>query len=209
MMPAMRDAKRTLPRRQFLSLAAGAAVVKSEWTTLCDGKTLAGWKTEGNAAWSVEDGSIVGRQGPGGSAGDLLTEKQWGNFEFDCEWMMKWPGNSGIWFRYTSAKAAYQADILDQPSHPGVLSGSLYVTGKAFIAENHDAGSVKKQGWNRLNIKVVQDLILIRMNGKLVIKSYDHTFMEAGSLGIQVHPGKEYDGMEIRVRKARVREVNS
>src|SRR5512140_3735222 len=115
-------------RREFLQVPlAGAAVLgKPEWIPLFDGKSLNGWKQEGKAVWEAKGGEIVGRQGPGGAAGDLLTEKQWANFEVELEWKMTWPGNSGIWFRYTNAKAAYQADILDQSSHPGVLSGSLY-----------------------------------------------------------------------------------
>jgi hypothetical protein len=195
-------------RRTFLAVTAGGvAWGKSGWTKLIEGKTLAGWKPEGKAVWTVEDGAIVGRQGPGGAAGDLFTEKQWANFELECEWKAKWPCNSGIWFRYTGPNSAYQADILDQSSHPGVLSGSLYCMGKAFIAENRDASSVNKDGWNRMRIHAVGEAITVEQNGKKVVQVRDGTFRDAGSIGIQVHPGKDYDGMEIRVRGMRVRAV--
>ena len=197
--------------RDWLAVAAAiglcGAAAGQEGQRIFNGKDLAGW--EGAAGWwTVEDGAIVGRQGPGGTPGDLLTEKQWANFELELEWKMKWPGNSGIWFRYVSAKAAYQADILDQASHPGVLSGSLYCTGKAFIAENRDASSVKKDGWNKMRIRAAGDRFTIEQNGKRVVDKSDGTFSAPGSIGIQLHAGKAFEGMEIRVRKMRIRSLD-
>lgn len=199
-----------MKRREFFLIPITGVVVsgKSGWVSLCDGRTLNGWKQEGKAVWEVKDGAIVGRQGLGGAAGDLLTEKQWTNFEVELEWSMTWPGNSGIWFRYVSAKSAYQADILDQSSHPGVLSGSLYCTGKAFIAENRDAASVKKDGWNKMRIRAVGEDITIEQNGKQVIQMRDRTFPGPGSIGIQLHAGKAFDNMEIRLRKMRIRSLD-
>lgn len=199
-----------MKRREFILMAAIASTAspKSGWVSLCDGKTLKGWKATGKAEWAVKDGAIIGRQGAGGAAGDLLTEQQWKDFEAELEWSMKWPGNSGIWFRYSNADSAYQADILDQASHPGVLSGSLYCAGKMFIAENRDAASVKKDGWNRMRIRAHGDGITIEQNGRRVIQMRDKTFPGPGSIGIQLHAGKSFEGMEIRVRKLRVRSLD-
>ena len=189
-------------RREFVSfLAAGA----TGWTTLFDGKTLNGWKAEGNAAWTVEDGAIVGRQGSNGGSGDLFTEQQWADFEFEAEWKMKWPGNSGIWFRRSKPGTGYQADFLDQPSHPGVLSGSLYCMGKQFIGENRDPGSFDKTGWNQLRIRAAGDDLTVELNGKQVVQVRDTAFPGPGSIGIQAHAGKHFDGMEVRVRHIRIR----
>jgi len=190
--------------------AAGAvALAESGWVSLWDGKTLKGWKQEGDAVWAVENGAIVGRQGPGGAAGDLLTEKQWTNFEAELEWSMTWPGNSGIWFRYAGANSAYQADILDQPTESGVLSGSLYCMGKAFIAENRDPSTVNKHGWNKMRIRAAGDEITIEQNGKRVVQVRDKTFPGPGSIGIQLHAGKVFERMEIRVRRIRIRALGS
>ena len=122
---------------------------------------------------------------------------------------MKWPGNSGIWFRWAGPKTGYQADFLDQPSHPGVLSGSIYCMGKAFIAENRDASSINRTGWNKLRIQAVGDRISVEQNGKRVIQVRDGTFPAAGSIGIQVHAGAAFDGMEVRVRKMRLRALGA
>lgn len=204
--------KSLLDRRAFLLAIPGLAIpglalaAPGKWLKPFDGKTLQGWKPTGKAAWSVEHGEIVGRQGPGGAAGDLFTEQQWSDFELECEWKMQWPGNSGIWFRYTAPNAAYQADILDEPkSYPDALSGSLYCMGKAFIARNGDASSVRKDDWNRFAVRATGGHFIIQLNGKQVVDVQDATFPGPGSIGIQVHPGKQFEKMEIRVRKLRVR----
>ena len=190
------------------AMAAGPALAKPGWTPLFDGKTLNGWAPIGHARWEARDGAIIGRQGAGGEAGELMTTGQWKNFDLELEWRMKWPGNSGIWFRYSNAKSAYQADIIDEASYPGVLSGSLYCAGKMFIAENRDPASVKKDGWNRMRILAHGDEITVEQNGKRVIHLRDATFPGPGSVGIQVHPGKKYDGMEAHVRRIRIRPLD-
>lgn len=173
--------------------------------SLFDGKSLNGWHSTGSARWSIEDGDLVGRQGPGGEAGDIFTNEMWADFDLDLEWKMKFPGNSGIWFRFVSPKEAYQADIIDQPSHPNVYSGSLYCAGKMFIAENKDGSTVVKDGWNRMRIQARGEEIVIWQNGKEVVRVRDGTFRKRGSAGVQVHAGKQFEGMEIRIRNLRLR----
>lgn len=198
-----------IDRREFILTCGGAlglgAIREGAWQNLIEGETLKGWRATGSALWKVEGGELIGRQGPNGEAGDLFSERQWKDFELECEWRMRFPGNSGIWFRVGAPRTGYQADFLDQPSHPGVLSGSLYCMGKAFIAENRDAQSVNRDGWNRLLIRAVGNQIRIEQNGRKVVEVTDSTFADAGSVGIQVHAGKQFDGMEVRVRKFRIR----
>jgi hypothetical protein len=175
------------------------------WVALFDGKSLSGWRAEGKADWSVQDGAIVGRQGPGAAAGDLYTREEWADFELECEFMVIWPANSGIWFRRSAAQPGYQADILDERNYPDTFSGSLYAMGKGFLVKNGDPASVRKNGWNRLRISAAGEEIIIGLNGRTVVRTSDNRFLKPGSIGIQVHPGDRYKGMEIRVRKIRLR----
>jgi 3-keto-disaccharide hydrolase len=80
--------------------------------------------------------------------------------------------------------------------------------GKAFIAENRDASSVNKDGWNKLRIRAEGDHITIEQNGKKVVDIHDKTFPGPGSIGIQLHAGKQFEGMVARVRKIRVRPLD-
>jgi hypothetical protein len=174
---------------------------------LFDGKTLEGWRAEGNAAWTVQDGAIVGRQGPNNSAGDLYTKGEWADFELECEFKVVWPANSGIWFRRGADQPGYQADILEEKAYPDTFSGSLYAMNTGFIAKNSDPTTVDKDGWNMLRIMAIREEIIITLNGKIVVKTRDDRFPKPGSIGIQVHPGQAFGPMQIRVRNIRLRPV--
>ena len=192
------------------ALAAGlASGADGKWTSLLKGSGLEAWQTEGKAAWSVEHGVLIGRQGPGGASGDIFTKQQWTDFELEAEWHMRWPGNSGIWFRWSGAKTGMQMDILDEPAYPNVFSGSLYCMGKAFVARNADASSVNKDGWNRVRIVVRGDHIVIEQNGRKVVDVHESSFPGPGSIGVQAHAGKDFANMEIRVRNLRIRPLKN
>lgn len=197
-----------LNRRVLLGvLGSGLASRAAAWKRVFDGKSLMGWRAEGNATWLVERGELVGRQGAGGAEGDLFTEATWTDFEFECEWRMRFPGNSGVWFRVMGPRTGYQVDFIDQPSHPGVLSGSVYCMGKAFIAENRNRASVHVDGWNMLRLRMKGDHIMVVQNGITVADVRDTAFSGPGSLGMQIHKGKAFDGMEVRLRGMRIREA--
>jgi hypothetical protein len=179
-----------------------------QWIRLFDGKTLNGWRMEGKADWKVEGGAILGRQGPGNKGGDLYTEQQWGDFELEAEFQMSSPGNSGIWFRVSAAQPGYQVDFIDEAAWPNVYSGSLYCMGKGFLVKNSDPATIRKTGWNKMRLVVVGNSITVVMNGTTVVKTNDATFPKSGSIGIQTHPGKDVNGMEVRVRNIRIRPLD-
>ena len=56
-------------------------------------------------------------------------------------------------------------------------------------------------------MSAIGEQIVIVLNGKTVVKTRDNLFLKPGSIGIQVHPGEQYKGMEIRVRRIRLRPV--
>jgi type 1 glutamine amidotransferase len=174
-------------------------------TPLFNGKDLTGWKAEGAAYWGVEDGMLVGRQGDNGAPGELLTESSYGDFELTVVFRMRWPGNSGVWFRYQSAKQAYQADILEY-KQPFALTGSLYCTGKMFIAKNEDPQIVDREGWNTLVIRSVGDRQVVMLNGTQVADVRDDTSAQ-GRIGFQVHQGDDFKSMQITVREISLRKI--
>jgi hypothetical protein len=177
----------------------------SGWISLTDGKTLNGWRPEGKADWSVRNGVFVGRQGPDNVGGDLYTNREWADFELECEFKAVWPAVSGIFFRRSAAQPGYKVGILDDPGTPDTCSGSLYAMKRGVIAKNGDPKIFKKNGWNRLRILAVGEEIAIALNGKTVVKTRDSVFLKPGSIGIQVRPGKENAPMQIWVKKIRIR----
>lgn len=183
-----------------LAVAAGCA---PRWQPLFDGKSLDGWRQVGDAVWTVEDGTIVGKQDPQRRAGDLLTEKTYGDFELECTYKVIWPANTGIWFRYDDVKWGYQFDILEWPN-PECYSGSIYCHGKMFIAMNTDKSLVDRDGWNRARLLVVGDHIVAELNGRRVADVRDGTFAH-GRIGFQVHAGDEFKDMKVIVKDIRIR----
>ncbi len=69
------------------------------WVLLFDGKTTHGWrsykKTEAGAQWQVIDGVLTLTQGGGG---DLVTDKDYTNFELAFDWRISKMGNSGVMY---------------------------------------------------------------------------------------------------------------
>ena len=172
---------------------------------LLNGKNLDGWKPEGGALWEVRDGILIGKQGPGQSPGDLLTVDSFENFELKVTFRIKWPANSGVWYRYQSANKAFQADILEY-KNPLAWTGSLYCTGKMFIAINEDERVVNRDGWNTMVIRVSGDRHIITLNGKQVADVRDST-SERGRIGFQIHAGDQYSEMRLYVKEVSIRQL--
>ncbi len=75
------------------------------WELLFDGKSLAGWHGYNGqplAAWTVEDCALktVGTEGNYGSdkRADLVTDRQFTNFEISLDWKASKGGNSGVMY---------------------------------------------------------------------------------------------------------------
>lgn len=125
------------------------------FTSIFDGKSLDGWKPTGKKeVWAAEDGLIVCK---GGGGGWLLTEKEYGDFEFRCEYRWeKKGGNSGVALRAPfEGDPAYQGmeiQLIDDEGWPGKLAdyqhtGSIYDVQPAKEAKNKKIGE-----WNTVKI---------------------------------------------------------
>ncbi|MHC4214904.1 MAG: 3-keto-disaccharide hydrolase [Planctomycetota bacterium] len=185
---------------------AGEQVTRSDGTVpIFNGSDLSGWKSSGGARWVVEDGVIVGTQGKNNAPGDLFTEPEFDDFVLHVTYRVKYPCNSGIWFRYQSDKKTYQADILEY-KNPECYSGSLYCPGKMFISMNTDKTIVDREGWNVMRVRAQGDHIIIRMNGHKVADVHDDT-SDRGRIGFQVHPGDQFGQMKIEVREILIEQL--
>lgn len=215
-------------RRLFLSLllAGFASAAEKPWTPLFDGKSLSGWTSATGGkpgdGWEVVDGTIH-RKGQGG---DLISEKEYGDFELEFEWMISAGGNSGLKYRVRKTAAGWigaEYQVLDDAGHPNgkvgdTSAGSLY----EVIAPDpkkvlHPAGE-----WNRSKIVVRGSVIEHWLNGALVLKAdtstpaweaakKDSKFARVegfagpgpGHLLLQDH------GAEVRFRALRIRELET
>lgn len=180
---------------------------KAGFIPLFNGENLEGWKAEGKAEWTVKDGCLVGRQGPGNAPGDLFTEEEYGDFDLKATYKIQWPANSGIWFRYQAPDKAYQADILEY-KNPLAYSGTVYCPGKMFLSINKNPELEKKDGWNTMEIHAQGDHLRVKLNGVVVGDVHEDSFA-SGRIGFQVHPGDVFKDMQITVRDIRLRPLGS
>lgn len=142
---------------------------KSEgWQLLFNGKDLDGWKNNDGKplkADAVKDGTI-NTHGIGGYL--LVYDKEFGDFEFQCDVKMaEGECNSGVFVRTSDlADPVYNALEVQIFAPPGTTVhdfGAIYdLVAPAKIA-------TKGPGeWNTLNIKCVGPLVEVRVNGEKV-----------------------------------------
>jgi hypothetical protein len=166
-----------------------------------DGKTLTGWKPvkEGNAKfWSVVDGVIVGSNGDNKVPSNtyLVTEKEYGDFEFRCKFRISGDHktgliNSGIQYRSVIEKGnivGYQADIgkgywgdiYDEHRRGKLVQGNTVKLLETLVED----------GWNDYLIRCKGNKHELFING---IKTADYTeekdVPSKGFFAIQLHGG--------------------
>src|SRR5437762_2838818 len=98
--------------RQAGNAAAG-------WTTLFDGKSLAGFNTIGDANWQLMDGLVQANKGNG----FLVSKNSYADFQLKVEFWVDDDANSGVFLRcenpqQISAMNAYEVNIYDKRPDP-------------------------------------------------------------------------------------------
>ena len=148
------------------------------YALLFDGKTTHGWHAylqQGAGAWSVVDGAFqVDPQAPGQA--DLITNKEYENFELKLDWKIPVGGNSGVIFGvHEDTTYAYtfltgmEMQVLDDKQaednkKPNHLAGSLY----DMIAPLHAAKPAGE--WNSIIISKLSGHLVLWMNGQKVVE---------------------------------------
>jgi len=150
----------------------------SPWRPLFDGSDFAGWHGYRSATlptrWRIENGAMT--LGGDGTAGDIVTDEEFGDFELELEWKISEGGNSGIFYFVQEREAARQTystgpemQVLDDARHPdGKLpshrAGSLYDLIPAKSAAARPVGA-----WNTVRIVVRNNRIEHWLNGQRVV----------------------------------------
>jgi hypothetical protein len=93
--------------------SCAVASESGSWTPLFDGKTTAGWRGYGKTGfpregWAVKDGCLVKLDGERG--GNIVTEAEFTDFEFEWEWKLPPRSNNGVKYLVTEKR----------PSAPGL-----------------------------------------------------------------------------------------
>ena len=152
------------------------------WISMFDGKTLTGWKANGNPdSWKVVDGAIVGD----GPASHLFwMERECENCEFRAEVKLNHSGNSGMYIRTAFGPGfpkGYEAQVENTSPDPQ-KSGSLY--GFSKVLEQLIADDT----WWTQDVTAIGNHLVIKINDKVVTDYVDqkNTYSN-GYLALQQH----------------------
>ncbi|KQS33272.1 DUF1080 domain-containing protein [Dyadobacter sp. Leaf189] len=154
---------------------------KGKWETLFDGKSLKGWHSwqsdEVLPQWKIQDNAIVLTE-KGGK--DLVTDKEYGDFELELEWKIAEGGNSGIIYHVIEDKkyccpysTGPEIQVLDDVKHPDAKAGKEgnHKSGSLYdMLPANDFKAVKPAGqWNKAKIVIKGGRGESWLNGKKVV----------------------------------------
>ena len=151
-----------------------------DWIPLFDGKSLVQWRNYNKSSisgWVIEDGSLKALGHGEEKSGDIITVKQYENFELSLEWKISPAGNSGILY-LVKEDPAYEAvfetgpeyQLIDDEGWPEPLeewqkTGANYAMHTAENKILHPAGE-----WNTSRILVKDGHVEHWLNGRKVVE---------------------------------------
>ena len=166
------------------SVAAAGFVKPSPWTNLFDGKTTNGWHSYNKSSvqgWKIDNGTLT----TDGKGGDLVTDKEYENFELEFDFKVQPKGNSGVIYKVIESKDLNQPyisgpeyQVIDDKGYEWVENGqrkqlsTKQLTGASYdILAPSDLSVVKPAGeWNRGRIVVNNNRVEHYLNGKKVVE---------------------------------------
>ncbi len=156
------------------------------WWLLFDGQSLQKWRNynsqETGSAWKIEDGALVLDTSNGAKGGDLVTQKEYEDFELKLEWKISACGNSGLMFNVIE-DAKYHSpwltgpemQILDNTCHPDAKIHK-HRAGDLYDLVPCSKETVKPAGeWNQVHIISKGGKYEFWLNGTKVVAFEMHT----------------------------------
>ena len=199
------------------------------WRLLFDGKSPQGWhgfKSKGfPETWTVKDGTLL-RPGGKGEGPDIVTDGEYRDFEFACDWKVAKGGNSGIMYHCDeehqySWQTGPEMQILDDGVHADgkkakTRAGTMYDVVACAFDVSRPAGE-----WNHARVVVRGTHVEHWLNGFKVVdidtagdefkkaiaeskwaKSKDYNSKPSGHIALQDH------GDEVCFRDVKIRDLS-
>ncbi|RAV27968.1 3-keto-disaccharide hydrolase [Sinomicrobium soli] len=159
---------------------------QEESVALFDGQTFDGWHgynaDEISPEWSIEDGVMVLTPDNKSKAGgkNLVTDKDYTNFELSLEWKISEAGNSGVlWGIEEDEKyhEPYQTgpeiQVLDNDKHPDAKAGTTHQAGALYDMIAPSENVVRPVGeWNTMVVRIDHNSNegKVSLNGTEIVK---------------------------------------
>lgn len=154
--------------------------------------------------WSVKDNTIVFS----GKGANLVSVKDYGDFEMIVDWRITKEGDSGIYLRGTPQVQIWDTSRVEVGAQVG--SGGLYnnqkYESKPLIVADNPVGE-----WNTFHITMIGENVTVYLNGELVVDNvplenyWDRSqpIFPTGPIELQAH------GTNLAFRDIYVKEINT
>jgi len=155
--------------------------VKEGWELLFNGKDMNNWeKFKGGevTGWKIVNGELYNSGKGSDHGGDIITKKEFENFELTLEWRIDPQSNSGIFYHVQTGltDAIYQSgpeyQLLDDKGWPTPLKAYQYTGSNYAMKAPHDVKLAPVGKWNKTRIVVRNPHVEHWLNGKKVVE-YD------------------------------------
>lgn len=160
------------------------------FVSLFDGTSLAGWQgaTDG---YTVVDGAIQCLPGKGGN---LLTEKEFSDFELRMEFRLPPGGNNGVGLRAPAqghvATEGIEIQVLDNTAEKYKTLAAYQYHGSVYGLIPAKRGYLREIGaWNDQTIRLVGRKITITLNGETIVDGDLDDALKNGAMDGKDHPG--------------------
>lgn len=199
-------------------VAMGSVRGEEGFESLFDGQTLRGWKSAGG--YEVREGVIVCI--PGGK-GNLLSEKEYGDFVLRFEFKLTAGANNGLGVRCPLRLEGNlhldgtELQILDDTAEKYATLKPYQYHGSAYGLVAAKRGSLKPVGeWNAQEVTLQGRHLKVVVNGQTVVDADLDQATAGGTLDGQDHPGLKLSrghlgflghGDQIDIRNIRIREL--
>lgn len=166
--------------------------------SLFDGKTKAGWhpfnKPGEITNWIVEDGALVCLGvAEGDTGGDIVSDKEYENFELSWDWKIETGGNSGVMYHVIENSkyiAPYETgpeyQMVDDLGYPGILEDWQKAGADYAMNLPNDKKKAKPAGeWNSSKIIFNKGHVEHWLNGQKIVEfqAWDTTWTEKKTTG--------------------------
>lgn len=163
--------------------------MQGEWEVLFDGSSTDQWHIfngEGiSEDWHIEDGALVFRPIKGHPKQNLVTNKEYTNFELSLEWKISEKGNSGIFYGVIESDKYYEPyltgpeiQVLDNDGHPDAQANPKYhQAGALYDMVQPSADVCKPAGeWNHvlLTVNHKTNTASVQLNGTEIVRFEPH-----------------------------------
>ena len=156
----------------------------NSFTSLFDGKTTNGWHTYGKnfagKGWKAENGILhFDPKARDKDNGDLVTDKEYGNFHLKLEWKVSPKANSGIIFFVNEDLSKYNKTYLTGPEmqildNDGHKDGAIlkHRAGDLYDLIKSKSEPVKPVGeWNLAEVISNNGELTLKLNGVTTVKT--------------------------------------